>query len=139
MPADVTEKDWFYPAVKTVLSKGAMKGTNLGFEPNTELTIASIYQTLYNMEGAKVTAFGPWYAPALTWASWQGLYSGNAAEFTDSTALRGDVKTIMDAYCAKKGITATLFKGDQSGNLMLDKSLTRAEWAQVLANLEQGK
>ena len=295
MPADVTESDWFYPAVKTVLAKGAMKGTNLGFEPNRELTIASIYQTLYNMEGSPaVTAGGSetysfdpadislgtsddravipegtayaggylkttgkvvqrwhegrgaafcaeldkdqkgaieftvastaeavisasstgkgntsavgllnvatgatvpnaegistvtdtaptdltyqlgagtyrvvstvtddpnmnrgvrihgvtvtaaaapvsdaWYAPAVAWAFQQGLYTGTAATFADSTALRGDVKTIMDAYCAKKGVTAVLFKGDQSGNLMLDKTLTRAEWAQVLANLDQ--
>ena len=297
MPADVKENDWFYPAVKTVLGKGAMKGTNLGFEPYTELTIASIYQTLYNMEGSPAVAAGgaetytfepadialgtsqdraaipegtayadgymkttgkvvqrwydgqsaafcaevdkdqkgafeftvastadvvvsasstggsntsavglldvstgatvpnaegistvtgtavatltysdlkagtyrvvstitddpnmnrgvrihgvtvtaaaapasdgAWYTPAVTWAAQQGLYTGSAASFADSTALRGDVKTIMDAYCAKKGVTATLFKGDQSGNLMLDKTLTRAEWAQVLANLDQ--
>ena len=78
-----------------------------------------------------------WYAPAVAWAFQQGLYTGTAATFADSTALRGDVKTIMDAYCAKKGVTAVLFKGDQSGNLMLDKTLTRAEWAQVLANLDQ--
>ena len=75
----------------------------------------------------------------MTWAARQGLYSGDPAAFADSTALRGDVKTIMDAYCAQKGVTAVLFKGDQSGNLMLDKTLTRAEWAQVLANLDQGK
>lgn len=297
MPADVQESDWFYPAVKLVLGKGAMKGTDLGFEPNKELTIASIYQTLYNMEGAPavtaggsvtysfspadvalgtsddravipegttyangymktagkvvqrwhdgrgevfcvevdkdqkgaieftvastadavvsfsstggsntsavglidantgavvpnaegistvtgtvptdltyhlnagtyrvvstitdddnmnrgarvhgvtVTAAaasaptgGQWYTPAVTWCAQQGLYSGAPAAFADSTALRGDVKTIMDAYCAQKGVTAVLFKGDQSGNLMLDKTLTRAEWAQVLANLEQ--
>lgn len=299
VPADVQESDWFYPAVKLVLGKGAMKGTNLGFEPNKELTIASIYQTLYNMEGSPAVAAGEgvtytfaptdialgtsddravipegttyaggylkttgkvvqrwhdgrneafcaevdkdqkgafeftvassadavvsfsstggsntsavgvinadtgavvpnaegvstvtgtvptdltyhltagtyrvvstitdddnmnrgarihgitvtaagasaptggqWYTPAVTWAVNQGLYAGDPAAFTDSTALRGDVKTIMDAYCAKKGVTAVLFKGDQSGNLMLDKTLTRAEWAQVLANLDQGK
>ena len=58
MPADVQESDWFYPAVKLVLGKGAMKGTDLGFEPNKELTIASIYQTLYNMEGSPAVAAG---------------------------------------------------------------------------------
>ena len=46
----------------------------------------------------------------------------------------------MDAYgkLVSKDYS-NLFKGNESGDLMLDKTLTRAEWAQVLANLDQGK
>ena len=80
---------------------------------------------------------GAWYAAALNWAANAGLYDG--ASFTDADASRGVVKDVMDAYCAQKGITVSLFKGDESGNMMLDKTLTRAEWAQVLVNFENAK
>ena len=47
---------------------------------------------------------------------------------------------IMDAYCAMKGVASkTLFKGNESGDMMLDKTLTRAEWAQVLVNLNSAE
>ncbi len=144
-PADLDSSKWWYPAVCAVLDSGAMKGTNLGFEPDKNVTTASVYQTIYNMEGAPAPAGsktvsvpdGAWYAAALNWAANAGLYDG--ASFTDADASRGVVKDVMDAYCAQKGITVSLFKGDESGNMMLDKTLTRAEWAQVLVNFENAK
>lgn len=144
-PADLDSAKWWYPAVCAVLDSGAMKGTNLGFEPDKNVTTASVYQTVYNMEGAPAPAGskavavpdGAWYAAALNWAANAGLFDGGS--FTDADASRGVVKNIMDAYCAQKGITVSLFKGNESGDMMLDKTLTRAEWAQVLVNFENAK
>ena len=144
-PADLDSGKWWYPAVCAVLDSGAMKGTNLGFEPDKNVTTASVYQTIYNMElapapaGSKTVSVpdGAWYAAALNWAANAGLFDGGS--FTDADASRGVVKTVMDAYCAQKGITVSLFKGNESGDMMLDKTLTRAEWAQVLVNFENAK
>ena len=144
-PADLDSSKWWYPAVCAVLDSGAMKGTDLGFEPDKNVTTASVYQTIYNMEGSPAPAGsktvsvpdGAWYAAALNWAANAGLYDG--ANFADADANRGVVKNIMDAYCAQKGITVSLFKGNESGDMMLGEPLTRAQWAQVLVNFENAK
>ncbi len=49
------------------------------------------------------------------------------ASFKDGVITRKGTMDIMDAYCAMKGTASkTLFKGNESGDMMLDKSLTRA-------------
>ena len=74
-----------------------------------------------------------WYTNAVTWATGEELI----ADFTgDSVIDRGRVMAILEAYCAMKGVSADgLMKGNEQGDLMLDKGLTRAEFAQLLVNL----
>ena len=135
-PADLDTNAWWYAAAVECLDNGVLNGTDAGFAANAEITTATVYQTLYNMEKAEVKAEGEWYAPAMTWAAEQKLFSGDVAAFKDGVIDRKGTMDIMDAYCAMKGTTAgNLFKGNESGDMMLDKSLTRAEWAQVLVNL----
>lgn len=135
-PADLDEKAWWYAAAVECLDNGVLNGTDAGFAANAEITTATVYQTLYNLEKANVKAEGEWFAPAMTWAAEQKLYSGNVASFKDGVIDRKGTIEIMNAYCAMKKTSAdNLFKGNQNGDMMLDKALTRAEWAQVLVNL----
>ena len=56
--SDVTEGDWFYPAVKAVTEKKYMNGTNdvadevRAFEPNGKLTRAMFVTVLYRLAGS---------------------------------------------------------------------------------------
>lgn len=77
-----------------------------------------------------------WYTDAVNWATKNELVK----EFTeDAAATRGEVKDILDAYCAMLNVTpeSPLMKGNENGDLMLDKTLTRSEFAQILVNLSQ--
>ena len=47
------------------------------------------------------------------------------------------MKEILDSYLDMLGVTTgePLMKGNEKGDLMLDKALTRSEFAQLLVNL----
>ncbi|UQT49972.1 S-layer homology domain-containing protein [Flavonifractor plautii] len=75
-PADLETGSWYYNAAVYALDNGIMNGTNKGFEPTGTVTRATVYQTLYNMEGKpaveKTTVTGTegeWYANAINWAA----------------------------------------------------------------------
>ena len=134
---DLKADAWYIPTVREVVGTGMMKGTGEGvFSPEAELTVASVLQTLYNMNGAVAPAEDEdWYAPAMAWAVENGLYTVEE-DFEDSVIDRQTTKDIMDAYGALKGIPMDgLMKGNEHGDLMLDKTLTRVEWAQMLINV----
>lgn len=137
---DVKSGDWFAPAVQYVCGRGLMNGTDKGFEPAREVYNTEMLQILWNMAGnpkADTTvsaAAGQWYAGAVDWAASVKLIDGNA--FTGQKLItRGEVRELMDAYgkLVSKDYS-NLFKGNESGDLMLDKTLTRCELAQVLTN-----
>ena len=123
-----------------------MKGTNRGFEAEANVTKATVFQTLYNMEGKPVAAEDAktiampedaWYADAMNWAANNNLFAEEAYN-EDNVIDRAGIKAILDAYCALKDVNSEgLMKGNESGDLMLDKALTRAEFAQVLVNLTE--
>ena len=105
-----------------------------------------------------------WYQAAAAWAGDQGLVSG--AVFQGGEVLkRAQLATIVAAYCEGKGYAAEggmavreapdyasvpeadlhgvgycfdakIMVGDESGKLNPDGQLSRAQWAQVLANID---
>ncbi|OUQ80422.1 5'-nucleotidase C-terminal domain-containing protein [Flavonifractor sp. An10] len=110
-PADLDESAWYYNAAVEVLDAGIMNGTNKGFEASGTVTRATVYQTLYNMEGqpeanSTVTDVdGKWYADAVNWAAQAGLFEGT--EFGDDAVItRAGIAGIIADYAAYKGITA---------------------------------
>lgn len=137
-PADGarTAEPWYAQAVDYVTEKGLMTGTGNGFELEAELTKASVLQVLYNMEGKPNESqdADPWYADAVAWAG-----ENKIAELEeDAVILRGEVQTILTAYCGLKNVSADgLMTGNEHGDLMLDKTLTRAEFAQLLLNMSK--
>ena len=54
-----------------------------------------------------------------------------------SDAPRSEVKEIMDLYLKTVvgNAEVELFQGNQDGDMMWDKTITRAEWAQVLVRV----
>lgn len=118
-PADLETGSWYYNAAVYALDNGIMNGTNKGFEPTGTVTRATVYQTLYNMEGkpavekATVTGTeGKWYANAINWAASAGLFEGTEYG-TDTVITRSGIATIIADYASYKGITV-----DTSGMAM---------------------
>ena len=110
-PADLDENAWYYNAAVYVLDNSIMNGTNKGFEASGTVTRATVYQTLYNMEGqpeanSTVTDVdGKWYADAVNWAAQAGLFEGT--EFGDDAVItRAGIADIIADYAAYKGIAA---------------------------------
>lgn len=143
-PADLDENAWWYETALAVLDARLMKGNENGFDANANVTKATVFQTLYNMEGrpaaaedAKTIAMpeGAWYTNAMNWAANNSLLAEE--EYNEDTVIdRAGIKAILDAYCALKGVNGeNLMQGNETGDLMLDQPLTRAEFAQVLVNL----
>ena len=108
-PADLDESAWYYNAAVEVLDAGVMNGTNVGFEPYGTVTRATVFQTLYNMEGrpevqATVTdVTGAWYADAVNWAASAGLFEGTEYG-SDAVITRAGIADIIADYAAYKGI-----------------------------------
>ena len=145
-PADLDENEWWYETALKVLDNKLMKGNENGFDALANVTKATVFQTLYNMEGKPVAAEDAktiampedaWYADAMNWAANNNLFAEEAYN-EDNVIDRAGIKAILDAYCALKDVNSEgLMKGNESGDLMLDKALTRAEFAQVLVNLTE--
>jgi len=132
--ADVAEGDWYADAVRYVVENGMMQGTDKGFEPMSTVTEATVLQVLYNMEGKpNATDAEVWYTDAVNWAKENKLVE----DFTEDTVIiRGDVKALLEAYCAMKGISAEgLMQGNQNGDMMLDSQLHRCEFATILSRI----
>ncbi len=120
---DVKENDWFYSDVMWAAEKGIFIGTDKGeFLPAMNLTLEHIYIVLGRM----------------------GFEYPGAAEKRDIT--RAEFAELLyknlckdESYKdAKSWIEGTgVFKGDQNGDMMYDKSLTRAECCTVLRRIEK--
>ncbi len=112
--ADTDFTAWYAEAVRYVTSEGLMSTTNgSSFSPAANVTVASVYQMLYNMEGKpaveKATVAGTegqWYADCINWAAEQGLYDAETAFTGDSAATRAQVATIFADYSSWKGVKA---------------------------------
>ena len=112
--ADTDFTAWYAEAVRYVTGEGLMTTTNgSSFSPTADVTVASVYQMLYNMEGkpaVKETTVagteGQWYADCINWAAEQGLYDAETAFTGDSAATRAQVATIFADYSAWKGVKA---------------------------------
>ena len=137
LAAEEAPAPWYAEAVDYVTEKGIMVGTGDGFEPEAEITVATVLQALYNKAGAtEETADPAWYAPALTWAEKAGIYEA-MAPFEDGPIVRSTTLEILTAFCEKNGLASDgLMKGNQDGDMMADKILTRAELATILMRLD---
>lgn len=138
---DVKANDWFAGAVQYTYDNKLMNGTDKGFEPLLEINNTQMIQILWNLSGnskagAAVSGVeGKWYADAVNWAASVELIDGN--EFSEKAITRGEVRKMMTDYgkLVEKDYSG-LFKGNESGDMMLDKPLTRSELAQVLMNAQ---
>lgn len=111
--ADLDASAWYAEAVREVINAGLMKGTGNGFEPYGTVTRATVFQSLYNLEGKpavnnkKATfpdARGTWYEDAARWAEDVGLTNGDGTgNFAgDREATRAEIVTIYARYAEMK-------------------------------------
>ena len=154
--ADVDQNAWYAEAVNYVIENGIMGSTSTEaqvFAPNGTVTRATVFQTLYNMEGKPVvselpmpngaalltsedgsvtgwTAFsdidGAWYADAANWSASTGLAAvpEDRTFNGDRDITRAEIATIFARYAEYKGLaTAT---GDLSAYA---DAADVAEWA----------
>lgn len=110
---DVTETDWFYNAVVTVLDIRVMTTTEGRFEPRRQMTREQIATALYldAKSMKKDTAM-------------QGPYAESAPDYIDvSIEARDGIR-----FCYRAGILT----GDANGNLRPQDNVTREEMAALL-------
>lgn len=84
--SDVLENDWYLDAVTKITEKGYMQGVSDSFfDPYAKVRRSETAQVLFNLSGAKATAFkkqfsdvneGDWFANAANWAVKKGIMSG---------------------------------------------------------------
>ena len=153
--ADVDQDAWYAEAVNYVIDNGIMGSTVADakvFAPDGTVTRATVFQTLYNMEGKPAiadtaaegsalvtgedgiltwTAFrdveGAWYADAANWSASVGLASvpQDGLFNGDRNITRAEIATIFARYAEYKGMATA--SGDLSGYADVADV---AEWAQ---------
>ena len=135
--ADVDAAAWYAEAVNYVIDNGIMGSTSADakvFTPDGTVTRATVFQTLYNMEGkpavSETATFtdvaGTWYADSAAWAEDTGLTTGDGtgAYAGDRAVTRAELATIFARYAEVKGLATTA--GDLSTYADADDV---AEWA----------
>nr|WP_276856641.1 alpha/beta fold hydrolase [Intestinimonas timonensis] len=135
--ADVDAAAWYAEAVNYVIENGIMGSTSTDakvFAPDGTVTRATVYQTLYNMEGkpavTEAATFtdvaGTWYADSAAWAEDTGLTTGDGtgAYAGDRAVTRAELATIFARYAEVKGLATTA--GDLS---TYADAADVAEWA----------
>ena len=144
---------WYTAAAKNVIDKGIMKATTGGsFDPNGIVTRATVFQTLYNMEGKPAVetaatfsdvAAGVWYADAAAWAQANGLAQGTGDNTFngDRTVTRAELVVALERYAKLKGVdtvSETNLLTYADGETLSEYSVDAFKWA-VGTGMIQGK
>ena len=111
--ADADFSSWYGEAVRYVVNNDMMSTTNgFSFTPFGQVSRATVYQVIYNMEGApaveKTTVTdteGKWYSDCINWAASVGLFEGTTFG-EDQTITRAEIADLIAAYADYKGIKA---------------------------------
>ncbi len=127
---------WYDAAVAYVTEHGMMQGTGNGFEPENATDRASVFQTLYNLEGkpmvVQMLSFldtdGKWYASVATWAKGCGLAEGDEnGNFSGDRAItRAELVTVLYRYAQYKGIDVSV--GEDTNILSYDDAFGLPSW-----------
>lgn len=145
---------WYDAAVAAVTERGIMTGTDNGFQPDATVTRATVFQTLYNLEGKPEVldrratfpdAQGKWYETAAHWAQNTGLAQGTGAGFEgDREVMRSELVVILDRYARYKnadmsaGANVELLTTYADAELLTAWSVDAFKWA-VGAGVLSGK
>lgn len=145
---------WYDAAVEAVTDKGLMTGTLNGFEPDGIVTRATVFQTLYNLEGKPQInnrmatwpdAQGKWYEDAARWAEQAGLAQGTGVGFEgDREVMRSELVVILNRYATYKNADMTagndveLLTTYADAELLTTWSVDAFQWA-VGAKVISGK
>ncbi len=146
--SDVLENDWYVEAVTKATDKGYMNGVSDSFfDPYSKVRRAETVQVLFNMSGARASAFkkqfsdvneGDWYASAVGWAVKKGVMSGVSKEFFNPNQYitREEFVTALYRYAGKPTANGNLNGFADSGDISAD-ARNAVRWA-VGKNILQG-
>ena len=127
--------DWYAEAQEYVTANGLMANTANGFEPNAPVDRLTTIEALYTLAGKPAVAGAD--DNAVEWADVL-MPDFDRSVGGDGTVTRAQVKTLLEAFAKMGGANIDgLMIGDETGDLMLDKEMTRAEFAQVLLRLSK--
>jgi 2',3'-cyclic-nucleotide 2'-phosphodiesterase/3'-nucleotidase len=126
---------WYAEAQAYVTQNGLMANNTAGFDASSPVDRLTTIEALYTLAGKPAVAGAD--DTAVEWAD-AVMPAFDPSVGGDGTVTREQVKSLLETYAAVTGInTDGLMIGDASGNLMLDKVMTRAEFAQVLLRLSK--
>jgi len=135
VPSMAADTPWYAEAQAYVTQNGLMKDAAGGFDANAPVDRLTTIEALYALAGKPAVAGAD--NTAVEWAD-AVLPAFDPSVGGDGTVTREQVKSLLETYATVSGITTDgLMIGDASGNLMLDKVMTRAEFAQVLLRLSK--
>ena len=112
--ADADFSAWYGEAARYAISKGVMSTTNgSDFSPTHEITLATMYQVLYNLAGnpdvetpTVTDTAGMWYDDCVNWAASMGLYE--STQFGQDHAItRAQTAHIIATAAAAAGFPAS--------------------------------
>lgn len=117
--SDVRSGDWYYPAVKYVYQNNLFKGTDSGFEPQSQMTRAMLVTVLHRYDGnpqlSAVNGFEDvgadmWYAQSVGWAAENGIVNGYSDNkfAPDESITREQLAVILYRYAQYKGYDLTV-------------------------------
>ena len=90
---DVAAGSWYADAVKNVVNKGLMAGTDKDtFAPDNQVTRAMMWTVLARLDGKDVSGASTWYAKAMTWAIEKGVSDGT---FPGNSITREQLATML--------------------------------------------
>ena len=90
---DVAAGSWYADAVKNVVNKGLMAGTDKDtFAPDNQVTRAMMWTVLARLDGKDVSGASTWYAKAMTWATEKGVSDGT---FPGNSITREQLATML--------------------------------------------
>ena len=90
---DVAAGSWYADAVKNVVNKGLMAGTDKDtFAPDNQVTRAMMWTVLARLDGKDVSGASTWYAKAMTWAIEKGVSDGT---FPANSITREQLATML--------------------------------------------
>ena len=124
LAADETPAPWYAEAQAYVTDKGYMTGTDKGFEPDGTVDRATVFQTLYNLEGKPA----PENSTVLTDGGWE--VDAASAYFTDTTAT-------WYSNAANWAVDAGLAKVPEDKLFNGERAITRAEIAAIFSRYAQ--
>jgi 2',3'-cyclic-nucleotide 2'-phosphodiesterase/3'-nucleotidase len=129
VPAMADGAPWYAEAQEFVTQAGLMANTANGFDPDGAAARDAVLSALYILEGKPTSKAGD------TDAVWAATLPD--ADLSDNVT-RGEAKSLLEGYAASRGFDGSgLFLGNEKGDLQLDKTLTRAELAQLLLRLSK--
>ncbi len=129
VPAMAADTPWYAEAQAFATRSGVLTDGGKGFDPQGAVAPETLANALYVLEGKPTAKSGDAFA---IWAS-----TLPEDEASDSVT-RSEARQILTDYAASRGIDASgLMVGDENGDLMLDRAITRAELAQVLLRLSK--